>query len=150
MTKTKEEEKANTKDESLSDLLIPAIPAMLSSLLLEGLADLRGLQKIGAGAVVGLILWGMLRHRSGVPVRIPKPSRQRWAVSLAALAALSVVALVVTVVAFDRPTPTTAAVTLMVLAALEAAALTGRRLPGAAVAGVTGGLVGLCLGIAVL
>jgi hypothetical protein len=53
-------------------------------------------------------------------------------------------------VAFGRPTSTTALVTAAVVAVLVVTALRERVLPGAAAAAVSGGLVGLCVGIAVL
>ena len=72
----------------------------------------------------------------------------RWAI--VTLVSVTVVALVATVVVFGRPTPITAIVSLLALAILNAAALTGRRTPGATAAALSGALIGLCVGIAIL
>jgi hypothetical protein len=136
------------KDPSFEDLLIPGIPSLITTLVLEGSKDLSGLGKVGVGAAVGLVLWILVWHRNGGALRVPARYRKGWARAVVALAAVAVAVLAVTVIAFGRPSPTTAAVTLALLAVLGGGALTGRRPPGAAAAAITGGLVGLCLGIA--
>lgn len=138
------------QDSSLEDMLIPAIPATISSLVVQGFADVHGVVKIGVGALLGVVLWWLLARRRGETFRVPKLSRRRWALVLAAMTAIAVLVLGVTVLALRRPTPSTAVVTLLAIAILNGAALTGRRLPGAAAAAVTGGLIGLCLGLALL
>lgn len=152
---------------SLQDLLLPAVPSAMTSLLLEGLSELSGLQKIGAGALLGVGLWWVLRRRraaasgtttpSGGVTAAPEPSgpqpgwgHREWTLALLAVVAVALVSLLVAVVAFGRPTSTTALVTAAVVAVLVVTALRERVLPGAAAAAVSGGLVGLCVGIAVL
>jgi hypothetical protein len=121
---------------------------LITTLLLEGSKDLSGLGKLAVGAVVGLVLWILVWHRNGGALRVPARYRKGWVLAVLALGALAVAVLAVTVIAFGRPTRTTAAVTLALLVVLGVGALTGRRPPGAAAAAVTGALVGLCLGIA--
>jgi hypothetical protein len=148
--RAREAEAAEPKEQSVEDLLIPLIPSLITSLVLEGFADLKGLQKIGAGASLGLVLWVLMWHHRGGRLEVSSVARRRWTLALIVMVLLAVLALILTVVAHDRPTPTTAAVTLAALGVLGAVALRGRRLAGAATAAVTGGLLGLCAGIALL
>jgi hypothetical protein len=136
------------KDPSVEDLLIPGIPSLITTLVLEGTKDLSGLGKVGVGAVVGLVLWILVWHRNGGALRVPARYRRGWVAAVLTSGVVAVAVLAVTVVAFGRPTRTTAGVTVALLVVLGGGALPGRRPPGAAAAAVTGGLVGLCLGIA--
>ena len=136
------------KDHSFEDILIPVIPSTITTLVLQGAEDLNGSQKIGAGASLGLVLWVLMWHRRGGRLRVSATWRRRWVVALVALNVLALVALVLTVIRFNRPTPTTATVTLIALGLLGTGAVLGSRISGAAAAAVTGGLLGLCLGIA--
>jgi hypothetical protein len=145
-----EAEAAEPKSQSVEDLLIPLIPSLITSLVLEGFADLEGLQKIGAGVSLGLVLWVLTWHHRGGRLQVSAVGRRRWTVALLVMVLLAVLALVLTVVVYHRPTPTTATVTLVALAVLGAVALAGRRLAGAAAAAICGGLIGLCVGIALL
>ena len=133
----------------MEDLLIPAIPSMISSLVLSGLSALSGVAKIGVGAGLGLVLWWLLHRRRGQSLHVPRVLRQHWLAELLTLVGISVVVLLVTVRYLGRPTLVTTVVSLAALAALSAAALTGRRPVGAAAAAVSGGVLGLCAGIAV-
>jgi hypothetical protein len=148
MGRPKPAEREHAKDPSFEDLLIPGLPSLITTLVLEGSRDLSGLGKVGVGAAVGLVLWVLVWHRNGGVLRVPARYRKGWTRGVLTLAAVAVAVLAVTVIAFGRPTATTAAVTLALLAVLGVGALTGRRPPGAAAAAVTGGLVGLCVGIA--
>jgi hypothetical protein len=136
------------KDHAFEDILIPVIPSLITTLVLEGSKDLSGSQKIGAGASLGLVLWVLMWHRRGGRLRVSATWRKRWVVALVTLNLLALVALVVTVIRFNRPTPTTATLTLIALGLLGTGAVLGSRISGAAAAAVTGGLLGLCLGIA--
>ena len=149
-SRAREAEAAEPKEQSFEDLLIPLIPSMITSLILNGFDDLMGWQKIGAGASLGLVLWVLTWHHRGGRLEVSSVVRRRWTLALLVLVLLALLALILTVVAYGRPTPTTAAVTLTALGVLGAVALSGRRLAGAATAAVTGGLIGLCAGIALL
>ncbi len=138
------------REPSVEDLLLPAIPGLLSSLALEAVKQFTGIQKLAVGTCLGLLLWVVLLRR-GRPPRRRDPSRWRqWRWVVLALAGVTLLALVVTVVVFDRPTRTTAAVALVGLGVLNGLALTGRRGPGAGAAALSGALIGLCAGIALL
>jgi membrane-bound acyltransferase YfiQ involved in biofilm formation len=76
--------------------------------------------------------------------------RRRWRWALLGLADLAVLALAATVALLDRPTLVTAIGALAALALLLALAYQGRRSLGALAAAVSGAMIGLCLGIAVL
>ena len=149
MPVTRRRSRKAQQDSSLEDLLIPAIPSMISSLVLSGLSALSGVAKIGVGAGLGLVLWWLLQRRRGQSIPVPRVLRQHWLAELLTLVGISVVVLLVTVRYLGRPTLVTTVVSLAALAALSAAALTGRRPVGAAAAAVSGGVLGLCAGIAV-
>jgi hypothetical protein len=74
--------------------------------------------------------------------------RRYWRWGLLALGVLAVLALLVTVLVFNRPTLWTAGLAVTTFAVAALAAYPGRRLPGALAAAISGGVVGLCLGIA--
>lgn len=137
-----------TKDRSFEDVLLPAIPAAITAVLLEWIKMLNGPGKIAAGAGLGFLLWWLVRRRRGERVRVPAALRRQWRYALLSLAIVSVLALGVTAAWLNRPTPTTAVLAVFALAVLNGVALSGRRLPGAAAAAVSGGLLGLCLAIA--
>jgi amino acid transporter len=142
--------RAREREPSVEDLLLPAIPGLLSSLLLEAVKQLTGVQKLAVGTCLGLLVWWVLRRRQRSRRRPEPPRRRPWRWVILALAGVTLLALVVTVVVFDRPTTTTAAVALVALGVLNGLALTGRRVPGAGAGAVSGALIGLCLGIALL
>jgi 4-hydroxybenzoate polyprenyltransferase len=91
-----------------------------------------------------------MRRRRGLKSHLATVLRQQWRWAIVGLASLTVLALMLTVVTFERPTPTTVTVSLLALAILNAAALTGRRIPSVIAAALSGGIIGLCLGIAAL
>jgi hypothetical protein len=135
------------KEPSVEDLLLPAVPGLISSLLLEVLGELTGLQKLAVGTGLGLLLWWLVRRRQRPRGR---PGSRRWRWVVLALAGAALLVLAVTVVVFDRPTPSTAWVTLVALGVLSGFALTGRPGPGAGAAALSGALIGFCVGIALL
>ena len=138
------------KEPSVEDLLLPAIPGLLSSLVLEAVKALTGLQKLAVGTCLGLLLWWVLLRRQR-PRRRPGAARRwQWRWVILALAGVTLLALVITVAVFDRPTPTTATVALVALGVLNGLALSGRRESGAGAAALSGALIGLCVGIALL
>lgn len=135
-------------DPALNDLIVPTVPGLITSLSLQAVESLSGLQKIGVAAFIGVVLWWLLRGRHearrgdwGGQVK------RHWRWALLALACLTVLAVVVTAAVYGRPTLRTATVTIAVLAVLVGAAYGGRRLPGAVAGAVAGGVLGLCLGI---
>lgn len=135
------------KEPSVEDLLLPAVPGLMSSLLLEAVGELTGVGKLAVGTCLGVLLWWVVRRRQG-PRRPRGPWRwRRWRWVVLALAGVTLLALVVTVVVFGRPTATTATVALVALGVLNGLALTGRRAPGAGAAALSGALIGLCAGI---
>ncbi len=138
------------KEPSVEDLLLPAIPGLLSSLVLEAVKALTGVQRLAVGTCLGLLLWWVLLRRQRPRPRPAATRRWQWRWVVLALAGVTLLALAVTVVAFDRPTPTTATVALVALGVLNGLALTGRREPGAGAAALSGALIGLCAGIALL
>jgi hypothetical protein len=134
----------------LNDLIVPTVPGLITSLSLQAVESLSGLQKIGVASFMGVVLWWLLRGRHeakrgdwGAQVK------RHWRWALLALACLTVLAVVVTAAVYGRPTLRTATVTVTVLAVLVAAAYGGRRVPGAVAGAVAGGVLGLCLGIVV-
>ena len=144
------ERRGRGREPSVEDLLLPAIPGLLSSLVLEAVKQLTGVQELAVGTCLGLLTWWVLLRRQR-PRRRPGATRRwQWRWVVLALAGVTLVALAVTVVVFDRPTPETAAVALVALGVLNGLALTGRRQPGAGAAALSGALIGLCVGIALL
>ncbi|SNS14698.1 hypothetical protein SAMN06893096_102225 [Geodermatophilus pulveris] len=138
------------EEPSAEDLLLPAVPGLLSSLVLEAVKALTGLQRLTVGTCLGLLLWWLLvrRQRSRRGRRATRRWQWQWRWVTLALAGVTLLALVVTVAVFDRPTVRTATVALVALGVLNALALAGRRGPGAGAAALSGALVGLCAGIA--
>lgn len=152
---------------SSQDLLLPMVPSVITSLGLEAISDLSGTAKIGIGAGLALGLWWFTSGRKR-PASVPagtaadpggaaRPAgappgfvRSNWKWLLVVVVLLAVIALLVTRVIFERPTLLTAAIALGALAVTTTLAYRGRRAPGAATASIAGGLLGLCLGIAVL
>ncbi|MGY1709801.1 hypothetical protein ACI8AC_09860 [Geodermatophilus sp. SYSU D00758] len=140
-----------TREEpSAEDLLVPVVPGVISSLLLEGLGELTGVQKLAVGTGLGVLAWLVLRLRHRPRRQQEGSVWQRWRWALVTLAGVSLLALAVTVAVFGRPTPTTAIVALLALGVLYGFALAGRRASGAGAAALSGALIGLCLGIALL
>ena len=152
--KKTEETTRHKEAASFEDLLVPAIPGLITSMVLDAVTTLNGLQKIALATCLGLLLWLVCRRqasRSRLSVVLRRAvTRQHWRWAVIGLAGLTVLTLIVTVLAFGRPTPTTAAVSLLALAILNAGAFMGRRLPAAIAAGYSGGIIGLCIGIAVV
>jgi hypothetical protein len=142
-------ESPSKKAASFEDLLIPVIPGMITSLTLEALSALNGLQKIGIATLAGAGLWGLTQRRSGKQSRVPAGLRRHWRWAILGLACVSLVALTITVIVYGRPTPTTVTVSTLAFAILGGtAAQTRQRLPGALAGAVSGGIIGLCVGIA--
>jgi hypothetical protein len=52
------------------DLLLPIVPSVITSLILEAVSSLSGTAKIGVAAGLSLALWGMTRKR---PAARPAP-----------------------------------------------------------------------------
>lgn len=151
---------------SAQDLLLPIVPSVITSLILEAVSSLSGTAKIGVAAALSLALWGMTRKR---PAARPAPGtdavagtqgpanagaggfvRKHWKGLLVAIALVAVGAVLVTRFVFGRPTVATALIAFAVLAVTVGLAYAGRRLPGAAASALAGGMLGLCLGIAFL
>ncbi len=151
------------------DLLLPIVPGVITSLILESVSALSGTAKIGLAAALSLGLWAMTRGRFAPAARADQRTgesgataptrsgegaagfvRRRWHWLLLGVAAVAVIAVLVTRFVFDRPTIPTALTAFAVLAVTVGLAYTGRRLPGAAVGALAGGMLGLCLGIAFL
>lgn len=148
------------------DLLLPIVPSVITSLILEAVSSLSGTAKIGVAAGLSLALWGMTRKRPAArPAAGPDavagtqgPAsagaggfvRQHWKGLLLGIALVAVGAVLVTRFVFDRPTIATALIAFAVLAVTVGLAYAGRRLPGAAASALAGGMLGLCLGIAFL
>lgn len=163
---------APKRDTAAQDLLLPVVPGVITSLALEGVSELPGTVKIAVAATLAFGLWGVNRRRSVQPAATaeatlsePTPTavapvpggtavgayaRRHWRWLLLGIAAVAVIALVVTRLVFDRPTIATAVIALAGLAVTVGLAYGGRRLPGAMAASIAGGLLGLCLGIAFL
>jgi hypothetical protein len=140
-----------TSGSSFEDVLIPAIPGTITSLILEAVNAFNGIQKISIATLAGLTLWILVRRRSGEKKRLTAAVRQHWRWAVVGIAGLALLALVFTVLNFGRPTPATVAVSTLTLTGLSAtAAGTGRRVPAAITAAVSGGTLGLCVGIALL
>ncbi len=136
---------------SAQDLFLPIVPSVITSLGLEALSELSGTAKIGIAAVLSMALWWFTTgRRSAAARRGAALARSSWRRILLAIVALAVLALVITRFVFDRPTLFTAGVALVALAVTAGAAFRGRRAPAAGAVAVAGGLIGLCLGIAVL
>jgi hypothetical protein len=70
-----------------------------------------------------------------------------WRWTVVGLATVTVLLLAVTIARSGRPSPVTAAVSLLALAVLDSAALVGRRMAGVVPAALSGGVIGLCLAI---
>lgn len=154
------------------DLVLPMVPSVICSLTLEGISELNGTVKIGIAAALGLGLWWFTSGRrtpaarsargpAGFPPVVGTPgtggsrtaggfARANWRWLLLVVVLVAVIALLATRLVFGRPTVATAAIALVVLATTTALAYAGRRTPGAVTGAVAGGLLGLCLGIAVL
>jgi hypothetical protein len=139
--------RSTRQDSSVEDLLVPAIPSMISSLVLSGLSSLSGVAKIGMGGALGLLLWLLLQRRRGRPLHVPGGLRRHWLAGLLLLVGAAVVVLLVTVVVMGLPTAATTVTSVAVLVALSASAVAGGRPQGAGAAAVSGGVLGLCLGI---
>lgn len=163
---TAEAAPAAPADTSAQDLLLPMVPSVITSLGLEAVSELSGTAKIGIGAALALGLWWFTSGRKR-PARHPARAeagpggtagagrapgfvRTNWRWLLVVIVLVAVIALLVTRLMFERPTLLTAAIALVALAVTTALAYRGRRAPGAATASIAGGLLGLCLGIAVL
>lgn len=159
-------EPAPTGDTSLQDLVVPMVPGVVVSLVLEGISELPGTVKIALAALLSLGLWWFTGHRRRPTARPAAPAapdgtgmttdgsrrsalRRHWHVVLLGVVVVAVAALVVTRYVFGRPTPQTALLAAAVLAVTTTLAYGGRRTAGAVTAAVAGGLLGLCLGIAV-
>jgi small-conductance mechanosensitive channel len=151
---------------SAQDLLLPIVPSVITSLILEAVSSLSGTAKIGVAAALSLGLWGMTRKRptarpagsstAGAATGGPASAgvggfvRKHWKGVLAAIALVAAGAVLVTRFVFGRPTIATALIAFAVLAVTVGLAYAGRRLPGAAASALAGGMLGLCLGIAFL
>lgn len=136
----------------LKDVVTPAVPGFISSIVLEQVKGLNGLTKISVAAAVAFVLWWLVKDRGGAgrSRQVTGALRRRWRWALLGLADLAVLALAATVALLDRPTLVTAIGALAALALLLALAYQGRRSLGALAAAVSGAMIGLCLGIAVL
>jgi hypothetical protein len=145
-----EDKAAPAKPDSFEDLLVPAIPAMITSLVLEAMSALNGLQKISIAALAAVTLWGITRRRSVTRNRLPSVLRQHWRWAILGIACVTQLLLIITVITFGRPTPTTVTVSTVSLIILSTVASTGRRVPGAIAVAVSGSIIGLCAGIALL
>lgn len=159
-------EPAPTGDTALQDLVVPMVPGVVVSLVLEGISELPGTVKIALAALLSLGLWWFTGRRHRAAARPAAPAapdggtmttdgsrrsalRRHWRVVLLVVVAVAVAALLVTRYVFGRPTIQTAILAAAVLAVTATLAYGGRRTPGAVTAAVAGGLLGLCLGIAV-
>lgn len=148
------------------DLLLPIVPSVITSLILEAVSSLSGTAKIGVAAALSLGLWGMTRKRPAAKASAAPDAgastggtasagaggfvRQHWKGVLAAITLVAVGAVLITRFVFGRPTIATALIAFAVLAVTVGLAFAGRRLPGAAASALAGGMLGLCLGIAFL
>jgi hypothetical protein len=145
------EQNTSKKAASFEDLLIPVIPGMITSLTLEAVSELNGLQKIGVATIAGIALWGLTRRRSSQQRGVATILRRHWRWAILGLACVTLLALAITVIVYGRPTPATVTVSTLTFAILGAtAAHTRHRLPGAMAGAVSGGIIGLCAGIALL
>lgn len=151
---------------SAQDLLLPIVPSVITSLILEAVSSLSGTAKIGVAAALSLGLWGMTRKRPAAKASAAPNAgaatgetmsagaggfvRQHWKGLLVAIALVAVGAVLVTRFVFGRPTIATALIAFAILAVTVSLAYAGRRLPGAAASALAGGMLGLCLGIAFL
>ena len=136
---------------TIEGLLITAVPGMLTTIMLDAVGDLAGLERIGVATVLGVVLWWAVegRKRHGRTVRSALEQYWRWA--LLALSSVAVLALVMTRVVLGVPTPVTVTVSGVVLAGLVALTYLSRRLEpvaAATAATVAGAAIGLCLTIA--
>ncbi len=151
---------------SAQDLLLPIVPSVITSLILEAVSSLSGTAKIGVAAALSLGLWGMTRKRPAAKASAAPDAgtatgearsagaggfvMQHWKGLLVAIALVAVGAVLVTRFVFGRPTIATALIAFAILAVTVGLAYAGRRLPGAAASALAGGMLGLCLGIAFL
>lgn len=135
---------------SLEDLIVPVIPSMITSIVLNAVTDLSGGAKIGAAAALAVVLWWLVRGRRGgrQQARARELVRKYWRWGLLALGTLAVLALLVTVLVFDRPSANTVGLAVSAFVVAAVIAYRDRPLPGALAAAISGGVVGLCLGIA--
>jgi hypothetical protein len=139
------------KAASFEDLLTPVLPGMITSLTLEAISTFNGLQKIGIATLTGVGLWALTRRRTGKQSRIPAALRRHWRWALLGLACVTLLALTVTVIVHGRPTPTTVTVSTLAFAILgTTAAHTHKRVPATLAGALSGGIIGLCAGIALL
>lgn len=163
-------EPAASVDTSLQDLVVPMIPGVVVSLVLEGISALPGTVKIGLAALLSVGLWWFTGRRRAPAAATTAPGapvgpdgaplttdgsrrpgwRRHWHVVLLAVVVVAVAALLVTRYVFGRPTIATAFVAATALAVTATLAYGGRRTAGAVTASIAGGLLGLCLGIALL
>ena len=102
------------------DLLLPIVPSVITSLILEAVSSLSGTAKIGVAAALSLGLWGMTRRRpaarasagpdAGAATGGPASGvaggfvRQHWKGVLAAITLVAVGAVLITRFVFGRPT----------------------------------------------
>ena len=136
---------------TVESLLVTAVPALLTTIVLDFVGGFNGLQKMGVATVLSVVLWWVVqgRKRHGRDMKSALARHWRW--GLLALASVAVLALVVTKVVFGRPTPITATISSIGLAVLVAQAYFGRHLESVAaatVSAISGAAIGPCITVA--
>ena len=137
---------------TVEGLLVTAVPAMLTTIVLDSVGGLQtGLQKMGVATVMSVVLWWVVQGRKRHGRHIKTALARHWRWGLLALASVAVLAIVVTKVVFGRPTPITATISSISLALLVAQAYFGRHLEpvaAATVSAISGAAIGLCITVA--
>jgi hypothetical protein len=136
---------------TVDGLLITAVPGMLTTIVLDVVKALSGLGKIAVATALAVVLWWVVEGRKRHSRHLGTALSRHWKWALLGLAALAVLALVVTNLTYGVPTPSTIAVSSVAMAILVAQAYLGRRLEpvaAATAAAIAGAAIGLCVVIA--
>ncbi len=139
---------APARPASLEDLIVPVIPSMITSIVLDAVTDLSGPAKLTVAAVLAIVLWWLVRgRRGGAPARARTLVLRYWRWGLLGLGTLAVLALVVTILVTGKPSWGNAALGVVAFAVPALIAARGGRTAGAVAAAIAGGLLGICIAI---
>lgn len=139
---------APTRPASIEDLIVPVIPSMITSIVLDAVTDLSGPAKLLVASLLAVVLWWVLRGKRGAtPARARTLVLKYWRWGLLVLGILAVLALTVTILLTGKPSWGNATLGLLIFAVPAVIAARGGRTSGAVAGAIAGGLFGICFAI---